>query len=233
MKNSIIVVALLTLTNLLTGCTTLGQLDCSGGEIAKYDGNKWRCAADETAIKGNAAQGILWLNHHDMVVSKTMRVTLDNNGTTLFVKPKTGGTFPKRQMLAIHVPTISPGYNITGLRVCYGIIGDQMTTEIEHLRLSQYQVSGSTSGSNWPGYLIKLEDTTVGNQAPNPPVGGFSYGEAAGFVCVNSSSEQWQPCLDQNNGTVAADIGFQFGDADDKIAIMAVGLHYDMSCTPN
>ncbi len=233
MKRIIIVVALLTLTNLLTGCMTLGQLDCSSGKIAKYDGKKWRCAVDETAVTGGAAQGIIWVNHHDMVVADWMSVTLDNNGTTLFVKPRNTGTFPKRQMLSIYVPTIPPGYNITGLRVCYGIVGDQADTEVDHLRLGQYQVGGSTSGSNWPGYLIRLEDTTVGNQAPNPPAGGFAFGDAAGFVCVNSSSDQWSPCLDQNNGTVNASIGFQVGDADDRIAIMAVGLHYDMSCTPN
>ena len=68
---------------------------------------------------------------------------------------------------------------------------------------------------------------------PNPPAGGFAYNDPAGFICVDSSPGMWQPCLDQSNGTVGADIEFTFGDADDHIVIMAVGLQYNTACTPN
>lgn len=233
MKLTFLLAMLLSLFH-LSGCQTLGQLSCTHNQIAKYDQeqNKWRCAADETSETGGATEGVLWLNHHDMVVADSMSVTLGNNGTTLWVKPKTGGTFPKKQMLGIHTPTIPPGHYITGLRVCYGIVGNHADTEIEHLRLAQYQVGGSTTG-NWPGYRISLEDTSVGSQAPNPPPGGFAYNDAAGFACVNSGSSTWRPCLDPNNGTISARMEFKFGDADDYIGVMAVGLDYDKLCTPN
>lgn len=232
MKSISILITQLAILTVLAGCMTLDQLDCGGGQIAKYDGNKWRCSADAIAATSGATQGILWIRHHDMVVSDTAPVTLSNNGTVLFVKPKNIGTFPWKSMQSIHVPTIPPGHHITGLRVCYGIVGDQAATEVGHLRLTQFQAGGSTTG-NWPGYLIRLEDATVGSQAPNPPAGGFGYNDEAGFVCVNSSHIQWQPCLDQSNGTVGAGVSFQFGDADDHIAIMAIGLQYDTACTPN
>ena len=229
MKNYVIFTAMVALTS---GCTTLGQMNCSQDQIAKYDGAKWHCAADATSAANGTSQGLIWLNHHDMVVSPTEGVMLSTNGTVVFVNPKTTGSFPKNEMVGIFTPTLPPGHYITGMRVCYGIIGNHADTEVHRLRLTQYESVGATSGSRWPAYLVRMEDTSTGSLAPNPPAGGFAYNDPAGFTCVDSTSAGGL-CLDPAKGTIGAHPGFQFGNADERIAVMAIGLHYDRSCTPN
>lgn len=219
-------------TLLLSSCATIGQLPCQENQIAKYDGTSWQCAADETGPSNAPTTGIIWLNHHDLVVSPHERITLSTNGTDVFVKPKAGIAFPERELVPVYVSTIPPGFNVTGIRVCYGIVGDQATTKVRRLRLAQFRMDMVGSGTSWPGYLIKMEDSSAAGQAPTPPAGGFSFGDPDGFVCVDSIGSEWQPCLDPGKGTIAATTGVQIGDQDDHLVIQAIGVHYDRSCTP-
>ena len=200
---SMIIVAPMVIAS--TGCTTIGQLP---------------------------PQGIIWLNHHDLVVKDTDRITSSTNGTSVFLTPKPGIAFPERDLVPIHASTLPPGFYITGVRVCYGIVGDHADTEVHRLRLAQFD-SDWAGGPIWPGYVVRLEATNTGSLAPTPPPGGFAYDEGAGFVCVDSASDTGQPCLDPGKGTVAAETGVQIGDQDDRLVIQAVGVHYDLTCTPN
>src|SRR5262245_11968725 len=181
------------------------------------------------APPNTATKGIIWVDQHDMVVSESDRIKLSTNGTAVFVDTKPGIVFPENDLVPIFVPTLSPGLNITGIRVCYGIVGSHPDTEVHRLRLAQFDPS-SGGGTYWPGYLVKMEDVSTSSQAPTPPAGGFAFGDPAGFVCVDSTAPA---CLDPNNGTIDASIGVQFGATGDRLVVMAVGLHYDSSCTPN
>lgn len=181
---------------------------------------------------GTTGQGIIWLNHHDLVVADWERITLSTNGTAVFVDLKTGVStpFPEQDLIPIFVPTLPPGEKITGMRVCYAIVGNHPDTKVHRLRLAQFDNAQALGGTTWPAYVIKMEDLGAGNSAPTPPAGGFAFNDRNGFVCVDST----QPvCLDPGNGTISADTGVQLGDQDDRIVFMAIGLHYDSTCTPN
>jgi hypothetical protein len=184
---------------------------------------------------GVPSQGIIWLNHQDLVLDNAGRIRLGTNGTDVFVDTNPGITFPDQEFLPIYVPTLPPGYYVTGMRVCYAIVGDNAATKVHRLRLSQFD--GSRTGPRaaaglYPGYIVRLEDSSAGNAAPIPPAGGFAFDDGKGFVCVDSATAG-QPCLDQGKGTISADTGVQFGDATDRIVIEAIGVHYDTTCTPN
>ena len=117
-------------------------------------------------------KGIIWLNHHALVVTDTDRIRLGTNSTVVFVEPKSGISFPERHLLPIYISARTPGYKITGMRVCYGIIGDHPDTEVHRLRLTQFDYDAQVGGTVWPRYIIKLEDTNTGSLAPTPPAGG-------------------------------------------------------------
>lgn len=176
-----------------------------------------------------APQGIIWVDPHDMVVADWERITLSTNGTDVFIDTKPiVTTFPEADLVPIYVPTLSPGLNVTGIRVCYGIVGHDANTKVERLRLAQFDPT-SGGGTHWPGYAVMLEDLSAGSAAPTPPSGGFAFDDPAGFVCVDSEPSV---CLDPDRGTISAAIGTQFGATDDRLVVTAVGLHYDASCTP-
>ena len=187
------------------------------------------------APSSTLSKGIIWLNHHDLVIDNSGRINLATNGTDIFVATNPGVTFPDQELISLFVPTLPPGHNITGMRVCYAIIGDHPNTKVHRLRLTQFDNSltgpGAAAGL-YPGYVVRLEDTSTGSAAPIPPPGGFAYDDGKGFLCVDSTSVG-QPCLDPSKGTISADTGVQFGDANDHILIEAIGVRYDTTCTPN
>jgi len=166
------------------------------------------------------------------VVADWERIKLSTNGTDVFVDLKTGIpiTFPEQDLIPIFVPTLPPGIHISGMRVCYGIVGNHPDTKVHRLRLAQFDNAQVQSGTTWPGYIVKMEDGGAGAAAPVPPPGGFKYDDRNGFVCVDST----QPvCLDPGKGTIGAFTGVQIGDADDRVVFRAIGLRYDSTCTPN
>jgi hypothetical protein len=172
---------------------------------------------------------MIWLNHHDLVQDNSNRYTIGTNGTAVFIDSRPGITFPDEELISIFVPTLSPGLYVTGMRVCYGIVGNHPDTEVHRLRLGRFDTA-SGGGTFWPGYLIMLEDVSTFSAAPTPPAGGFAFGDPNGFLCVDSKPDV---CLDPAKGTINASTGVRLGDADDRIVILAVGLRYDATCTPN
>lgn len=166
---------------------------------------------------------IIWLSHHDLVVADWERILLSTNGTQVFVSSKPGIAFPERELVPIYVPTLPPELKITGMRVCYSIIGNHPDTKVHRLSLAQFEGTSA-------GYVVRMEDTTAGSGAPPPPPGGFAWDDPNGFLCVDSSVKG--VCLDPATGTISADTGVQLGDQDDRLAIMAIGLSYDTACTP-
>jgi len=174
--------------------------------------------------------GFVWVDHHALAESASVPIDISTNGTQVFVAPRPGGPPPGQRLLTVFAPAVSPGLHVTGVRVCYAVIGDKPETKVFRLRLAQGRYANSPPPSPF-GYVIAMDADNVAALAPTPPSGGFTYNDPAAFVCVTTELPS-PPCLDPTAGPILAGIGVQFGDQDDRLVINGIGLRYDRSCVP-
>jgi hypothetical protein len=170
-------------------------------------------------------QGIIWTNHRDFAVNRVelqgLQTSISSGGDTIIQQRTDIAVEPRPVFFSAVVPSPPPGFHLTGVRVCVGVEGDSPDTGIKGLRLVQFDET-SRPGS-WPGFPIKLEDTTV----TSPPAGAFE--DPASFACIDSERTA---CVDTTRGTAEAAVRVFVGDGDDRIWVRALGTHYDRTCDP-
>ena len=178
-----------------------------------------------TVLESDASPtaGMVWLNHHSLIYNTTfgtiryLETAVEPLDLVVSVAPFVP-SFPVRDALTMMIPTLAPGLRITGVRVCFHPIGDQPTTEMAQIRVAQFNNSPPRRS-----YTSVLDEFVYGS---SPPPGGFL--DPASFGCIDTTDVA---CIDPGAGTLALIMFVRLGDADDRIGITAVGLHYDTTCT--
>jgi len=144
--------------------------------------------------------GIMWINHLDFVPGDfTVTTSFDLNpnvGTGLLIGSTTTGIDQSVEKGL----QVSPGFLISGVRVCYEL--SSSSSFINNISLAQLQ--------NPPtGLSLLLNDTTdLTNKGP---------------ICVDSKAASTP--IDPSLGAVRLRLGVNFASDKDSIVVRAVGLH--------
>ncbi len=159
-------------------------------------------------LPATGGKEIMWVNHLDLLPGDSsvltsftsLRSIVGDSLSGLDIKSTTTGDIGipgGNKVVAMGTPT-SPGYTITGVRVCYQLSNSR--SFITQISLDQLQEPPATA-------LAMLDD-------------GANLTDV-GPVCVDSAPAS----VDPEEGAVRLSFRLNFGDVSDAIVIRGVGLH--------
>ena len=155
-----------------------------------------------------AASEVMWINHLDFlpgdpsVETSFNAVSAAGGLSGLQITSTTVGNTaqPAGNKVVEKGIQVPPGYLVTGVRVCYSLTNSR--SFIDQTRIAQLQNPPSTA-------LVLVDDGTDLN--------------SIGPVCVDNAS-LFSPA-NQNNGALRLSFRVNFGDVNDLIVLLGVGLH--------
>ena len=188
-------------------CPAGGGGESTGQEGVKGSDNASEKSAATVSNQTSISSEIVWINHLELMPGDSTVSTSFNaissgigeglNGLIIesdTIGETTAGGGLKVVSTGLQVP---PGYDISGIRICYELSNER--SFISQIRLAQLQDPPSTS-------LVRLDDPT--NQTNRGP------------ICINSQ----QTSISPTNGEVLLSLRVNFGDTSDRIVIRALGM---------
>lgn len=183
-------------------------------------------------------QGLIWIEHLELGFATSELspniVFGPSPGVDLNVESNPANAispFPRSRHLTAYVNAPPAGYYVNGVRLCYGILGNDVNTKVTRLRIIQFDETATDGGTIAPGYIVRLEDTSAGALAPTPST---TFDDFSAFECIdsindtNSDTPGTPACIETDTGTLGVGVEAQVGDEDDRIYIRALALRYDL-----